>query len=64
MDGKMDEIGFFNSELTATQIANIYTHKFYSAPVSVWRFEDDVTDSVGSNDGSNNGVTFSTDKPY
>ena len=64
MDGKMDEIGFFNSELTATQIANIYTHKFYSTPVSVWRFEDDVTDSVGSNDGSNNGVTFSTDKPY
>lgn len=64
MDGKMDEIGFFNSELTATQIANIYTDKFYSAPVSVWRFEDDVTDSVGSNDGSNNGVTFSTDKPY
>jgi len=63
-EGKIDEVAFFNSELTATQIANIYTHKFYQSPVSVWRFEDDVTDSVGSNNGSNNGVTFSTDKPY
>jgi hypothetical protein len=65
-DGKMDEIAIFNAELSATQIYNIYNDKLYpqSDIVSFWRFEDDVTDSVGSNDGTNNGATFVTDKPY
>ena len=63
-NGKMDEVAFFNSELSASTISNIYSNKLYPEMVSFWRFEDDVTDSVGSNDGTNNGATFTTDKPY
>ena len=63
-NGKMDEVAFFNSELSAPTISNIYSNKLYPEMVSFWRFEDDVTDSVGSNDGTNNGATFTTDKPY
>lgn len=69
-NGKMDEVAIFNAELSATQISNIYNNKVYpqSDIVSFWRFEDDATDSVGSNDGTlNNFVSpngFVTDKPY
>jgi len=63
-NGKMDEVAIFNSVLTSSQISNIYINKLYPEMVSFWRFEDDVTDSVGSNDGTNNGATFTTDKPY
>lgn len=63
-DGKMDEVAIFNSELTASEIYRIYNNKAYPEMVSFWRFEDDVTDSVGSNDGTNNGATFTTTKPY
>lgn len=70
VDGKIDEVAIFNAELSATQISNIYNSKVYpqSDIVSFWRFEDDATDSVGSNDGTlNNFVSpngFVTDKPY
>lgn len=64
LNGKMDEVAFFNLELSASTISNIYSNKLYPEMVSFWRFEDDVTDSVGSNDGTNNGATFTTDKPY
>lgn len=64
LNGRLDEIAFFDSVLTSAQISNIYSNKLYPEMVSFWRFEDDVTDSVGSNDGTNNGATFTTDKPY
>jgi hypothetical protein len=67
-NGKMDEVAIFNSELTASEISNIYNNKAYPEILSIWRFEDDATDSVGSNDGTlNNFVSpqgFVTDKPY
>ena len=63
-NGQMDEVAIFNSVLTAPEMLNIYNNKFYPQILSFWRFEDDVTDSVGSNDGTNNGATFTTDKPY
>ena len=66
-NGKMDEVAFFNSELSAATISKIYTNKLYPQMVSFWRFEDDVTDSVGSNNGTlNNFIAdpFVTDKPY
>lgn len=64
LNGRLDEIAFFDTVLTSSQISNIYSNKLYPEMVSFWRFEDDVTDSVGSNDGTNNGATFTTDKPY
>jgi len=57
-NGKMDEVAIFNSVLTEPQILSIYNNKAYPPILSIWRFEDDVTDSVGSNDGTNNGATF------
>lgn len=64
-DGYMDEIAIFDRALNSTDIGNIYTNKQYLSPVALYRLENDVTDSVGTNDGTNNGVTFSTtDKPY
>jgi hypothetical protein len=64
-DGYMDEIAIFDRALNSTDIGNIYTNKQYISPVALYRLENDVTDSVGTNDGTNNGVTFSTSvKPY
>ena len=64
-DGYMDEIVIFDRALNSTEIGNIYNNKQYISPVALYRLENDVTDSVGSNDGTNNGVTFSTSvKPY
>jgi len=64
-DGYMDEIAIFNRALNSTDIGNIYSNKAYISPVALYRLENDVTDSAGTNDGTNNGVTFSTSvKPY
>jgi hypothetical protein len=64
-DGYADEVAVFNYALSAAQASNIYNNKMYFDPLSVWRFENDVTDEMGNYDGTNNGATFSTSvKPY
>jgi hypothetical protein len=64
-DGYMDEISIFDRALNSTEIGSIYNNKQYVSPVALYRLENDVTDSVGSNDGTNNGVIFSPSvKPY
>jgi hypothetical protein len=63
-DGFMDEIAIFDRALTSTAVSNIYNNKTYVEPVAVWRFENDVTEVTGGYNGTNNGVTFSTNKPY
>jgi hypothetical protein len=64
-DGYVDEVAVFDYALTNTQVSSIYSNKEYFNPLSVWRFENDVTDEIGNYDGTNNGVTFSTTvKPY
>tara|TARA_S200002703_G_scaffold121106_1_gene106942 strand:- start:227 stop:1012 length:786 start_codon:yes stop_codon:yes gene_type:complete len=63
--GKMDEIAFFNYELSGSQVSSIYNDKTYSLPTALWRLENDVTDEIGSFNGVNSNVTFdSSDKPY
>ena len=67
LNGRLDEVAIFDTVLTANQMSGIYSNKLYPEMVSFWRFEDDVTDSVGSNDGTlNNFIAdpFVTDKPY
>ena len=65
LNGFMDEIAVFNRVLTSNEAFNIYNNKIYLGPSTLWRLENDVTDSFGTNDGTNNGVTFSTTvKPY
>ena len=64
-DGYADEVAVFDYALSSTQVSNIYTNKVYFNPLSVWRFENDVTDEMGNYNGTNNGATFSTSvKPY
>jgi hypothetical protein len=74
LTGKMDEIGIFNTELSASDVTAIYNSgtplslASYN-PVSWWRFEEGsgttATDSgTGGNNGTlTNGVTYSTDVP-
>ena len=72
-EGKMDEIAIFNSELSATDIENIYNSGVPNdisslSPLSWWRFEEGsgttATDSgTGGNNGTINGATYSTDVP-
>lgn len=65
LNGFMDEISVFDRVLTSTEASNIYNNKIYVGPVAMWRLENDVTDTTGVYNGTNNGVTFSTtDKPY
>ncbi len=59
-DGYMDEIAIFNKALTSAEVGLIYNNKTYSSPVALYRLENDVTDSLGSNNGPNNGATFRT----
>lgn len=67
-NGAMDEVALFNSVLTASEMLSIHNNKSYPQALSIWRFEDDATDSVGSNNGTLNNFAsphgFVTDKPY
>jgi hypothetical protein len=75
-NGIMDEVSFFNSALSASDITAIYnsgvpTDLTSYSPVSWWRMGDaedgsgtTITDQgSGGNDGTINGATFSTDTP-
>ena len=68
-NGYIDECLITNTALSSsdvTDIRNSGTPKDESGrtgAVAYWRFEDDWTDSVGSNDGTNDGASFSTITP-
>ena len=73
-EGSIDEAAIFNTELSATDIANIYNSGVpadlsgFSSLVSWWRFEEGsgttATDSgTGGNDGTITGATYQTDVP-
>ena len=56
-DGKMDELAFYNKELSAAEVASIYDNNLHaSGLVAFYRFEDgsgtSLSDVVGSNDGT------------
>ena len=75
MDGKIDEVAVFNSELSASDITNIYNNGVpadlsgFESLVSWWRFEEGSgTTAIDSRTGGNNGTltggpTYSTDTP-
>lgn len=64
--GNLDEVAFFNRELTSTEIDKIRSSPYsYVGATSIYRFENNANDSVGTNNGTNNGATFVTStKPY
>tara|TARA_R100000329_G_scaffold17001_1_gene17272 strand:+ start:2698 stop:3432 length:735 start_codon:yes stop_codon:yes gene_type:complete len=72
-NGVMDEVSLFNSELSATDVTNIYNSGVPNdisslSPMSWWRFEGTGTTATDSGSGGNNGtltngVTRSSDVP-
>ena len=76
MHGNIDEVAFWKTKLTLTDVQNIYNsgvpnnlNDLSTPPISWWRFEEGsgttATDSgSGGNDGTiNNGATYSSDVP-
>ena len=71
-DGKMDDLAFYNKELSASEVASIYDNNLHaSGLVAFYRFEDgsgtSLSDVVGSNDGTLTNFPaspWSTNTPY
>ena len=63
-DGHMDDVAIIGKELSAGEVSNIYNSNLYPIEtVSLYRFEGNANDSVGSNNGTgqNSVVLNSTD---
>jgi len=72
LDGSIDEASIFNTELSQTDITNIYNSGVPNdisslSPISWWRFEGTGTTAIdsgsGGNNGTINGATRDTDVP-
>jgi len=66
MNGYLDEVAIFNRELTSSEIDKIRSSPYsYVGATSIYRFENNANDSVGTNNGTNFNATFETsEKPY
>ena len=64
-DGKIADVRIYDAELTASQILAIYNGTTDRTNlIGQWLTNsDDVVDHAGTNDGTNNGSTYSTDSP-
>jgi hypothetical protein len=63
-DGQMDDVAIIGKELSAGEVSSIYNSNTYpTETVSLYRFEGNANDSVGSNNGTgqNSVVLNSTD---
>ena len=68
-DGLLDEVAIFNKKLSSSEVTAIYNsgapkdESAHDGLLLYYRFEDDVTDTAGTSDGTNNGATFSSTVP-
>jgi hypothetical protein len=64
--GNLDEVFIWSRALSATEVSNIYNSKIYFSDslAAGWRLENDATDSINSNDGTNNGATLNSGGLY
>jgi len=69
--GNLDEVAIFNRELTSSEIDKIRSSPYsYVGATSIYRFENNANDSVGTNNGTNFNAAFvdkatdSTNTPY
>jgi len=53
--GAMSDVKIYNRGLTATDVSDDFSGKTLKGIVSRWKLDTDYTDSVGTNDGTNNG---------
>jgi len=56
--GALDEVAIFNSELSSNEINNLVSSHNYTGATSLYKFEGNADDSIGTNDGTNNNATF------
>jgi hypothetical protein len=64
--GNLDEVFIWSRALSSTEVSNIYDYKLYltDSLAAGWRLENDATDSINSNDGTNNGATLNSGGLY
>ena len=65
IDGSVADCRIYDATLTEADIAAIYRGKNITDNLVGWWLDDDddVLDNAGTNDGTNNGSTYSTDGP-
>ena len=64
--GNLDEVFIWSRALSSTEVSNIYNNKTYPSTslAAGWRLENDATDSINSNDGTNYGATLNSGGLY
>jgi hypothetical protein len=64
--GNLDEVFIWSRALSESEVSNIYNYKIYLSDslAAGWRLENDATDSINSNDGTNNGATLDSGGLY
>jgi len=58
LNGAIDEVAIFAYELSSNEISNLVSSHNYTGATSLYRFEGNANDSIGTNDGTNNNATF------
>jgi len=56
--GYLDEVSFFESELSSGDITSLVSSHSYTGATSLYKFEGNANDSIGTNNGTNNEATF------
>jgi len=64
-DGNIADVRLYDADIGATEVANLAAGTDYQTNLVGWWLDndDDVLDNAGTNDGTNNGSTYSTDGP-
>ena len=64
-DGNIADVRLYDADIGATEVANLASGIDYQTNLVGWWLDndDDVLDNAGTNDGTNNGSTYSTDSP-
>ena len=68
-NGNIDEVAIFNKVLSGSEVSDIYNsgvpkdESSHDGLFMYYRFEDDVNDTTGTSNGTNNGATFSSTVP-
>lgn len=69
VNGHMDEVAVFSEALSSSEVTAIYNsgrpkdESGHDNLLLYYRFEDDVTDTAGTSNATNNGATFSSSVP-
>ena len=56
--GYLDEVAIFDYELSSNEINNLVSSHNYTGATSLYKFEGNANDSIGTNHGTNNNATF------